>query len=233
MGPLTGMLFRQHASRGRLIAMGAVGAIVTLLGIAIMVGDGGGSAASDLVREAGFALLVPVTAVVFATSVLGDPAEDGTIGYLLTTPRPRWQITVPALVATSAALVPLAVIPLVVVLVLNGVDLASILAVAVASALGAATYGSLFTALGVRFRRALLAGLLYSALWEGVVARFGTGLARLSVRQYALSVQAGMEGGAPPPGGVSATTAVVVLLALTMVGVTLTTQFLRTHETRS
>lgn len=233
MGPLTGMLFRQHASRGRLAAMGTVGVIVVLLGLAIMVGDGGASAARQLVDEAGFALLVPVTAVVFATSVLGDPAEDGTIGYLLTTPRPRWRITVPALAATSAALVPLAVVPLVAALVLNGVDLDAILAVAVASALGAIAYGALFTALGVRLRRALLIGLVYSAIWEGVVARFGTGLARLSVRQYALSVQAGLEGSSPPPGGVSATTAVVVLLALVVVGGALTTRFLRTHETRS
>lgn len=233
MGPLTGLLFRNHASRGRLVAMGIVGGILVLLAVAIMVGGGGPSATRGLVEEAGFALLVPVTAAVFATSVLGDPAEDGTIGYLLTTPRPRWQLAVPALTATTATVVPLAVVPLVAAMVLNGMSVEDTIGVAVATGLAAVAYSALFTALGVRVRRALLVGLLYTAIWEGVVARFGTGLARLSVRQYALSVQAGLQGERVPQGGVSGATAIVVLLLLAVAGTALTTWFLRTHEARS
>lgn len=233
MGPLTGLLFRNHASRGRLAAMGIVGGIMILLAVAIMVGDGGQGATRALVEEAGFALLVPVTAAVFATSVLGDPAEDGTIGYLLTTPRPRWQLAVPALTGTAATVVPLAVVPMVVAMLLNGMSGSDTIAVAVATGLAALAYSALFTALGVRVRRALLLGLLYTAIWEGVVARFGTGLARLSVRQYALSVQAGLQGDRVPSGGVSGTTAIVVLLLLTVAGAALTTAFLRTHEARA
>jgi ABC-2 type transport system permease protein len=233
MGPLTGLLWRQHASRGRLLAIGALGAIVVLLGVAILVGDGSVRAARGLVEEAGFALLVPVTAVVLGTSVLGDPAEDGTLGFLLTTPRPRWRLALPAQVAATATVVPLTVVPLVAVLVLNGADATTTVAVAVASALAGAAYAGLFTALGLRFRRALLAGLFYVAVWEGVVARFGTGLARLSVRQYALSVVAGIRGRTPPTGGVEAVTAVVVLVGLVVVGGLLTTRLLRTHESRA
>lgn len=233
MGALTGMLRAQHASRGRVLAMGTVGAAIVLLAVAIMVGDGGASAARDLVSEAGFALLVPVTAVVFATSVLGDPAEDGTLGYLLTTPQPRWRLAVPALAATTMVVVPLAVVPLVAALLLNGVAADTTWAVAVAAALGAITYSAVFTALGVRFRRALLAGLLYVAIWEGVVARFGTGLARVSIRQYTLSVLEGLRGGTPPDGGVSTTTAIVVLVAVTLAGAAATTWMLRGHESRA
>ncbi len=232
MGALTGLLWRQHASRGRLLAVGAVGAVVVLLAVAIAVGDGGVTAARGLVEEAGFALLVPVTAVVFATSVLGDPADDGTLGFWLTTPQPRWRLALPGLVATTATVVPLAVVPLVAALGVNGADLGSLAAVAVAGGLAAAAYASVFTALGVRFRRALLAGLGYVAVWEGIVARFGTGLARLSVRQYALSLYDALRGAASRSGGVAGSTAVLVLLGLVLVGAMATTWFLRTHESR-
>ena len=153
---------------------------MVLLAVAILVGDGGGGAARGLVEEFGFALLVPVVAVVFATSVLGDPAEDGTLGHLLTTPQPRWRLATPALVATIGTIVPMATIPVVATAVLNGLEPDVVLGAGVATALVSAAYASLFTALGVRFRRALLFGLLYTAAWEGIVARFGTGLARLS-----------------------------------------------------
>lgn len=233
MGSLVGMLWRQHASPGRLAAVGTVGVVVVLLGLAILVGDGGARAAQRLVDEAGFALLVPVTAAVFATSVLGDPAEDGTLGHLLTTPRPRWRLAVPALAATTSVVLPLAVLPLVVVLALNGVVVGTIVAVAVASALVAATYSTVFVALGLGVRRALLVGLLYIALWEGVVARFGTGLARLSVRQYALSLLAALQDDPAPSGGVSGPVAAVVLVGLVVAGTIVTTLLLRTHRSRA
>ncbi len=233
MGALAGMLWRQHASRGRLAAIGAAGALVVALAVAILLGDGSAAAARELVTEAGFGLLVPVTAVVFGTSVLGDPAEDGTLGYLLTTPQPRWRLATPALAATMVTAVPMAAVPLVVALAVNGVDGTTVGAVAIASSLAAMAYSAVFTALGIRFRHALLAGLLYVAIWEGVVARFGTGLARVSIRQYALSVVAGMRGDAPPTGGVAPVTGVVVLLAVTLVGAAVTTWLLRRHESRA
>ena len=233
MGALAGMLWRQHASRGRLAAIGAVGALVVALAVAILVGDGSAAAARDLVTEAGFGLLVPVTAVVFATSVLGDPAEDGTLGYLVTTPQPRWRLAMPALAATTATVVPLAALPLVVALAVNGVDGTTVGAVAIASSLAAVAYSAVFTALGVRFRHALLAGLLYVAIWEGVVARFGTGLARVSIRQYALSVVAGLRGDPPPTGGVGSWTGVLVLLGIAVAGAAVTTWLLRRHESRA
>ena len=64
MVALTGMLWRQHATRGRLLAAAGGGAVMVLLAVAILVGDGGGGAARGLVEEFGFALLVPVVAVV-------------------------------------------------------------------------------------------------------------------------------------------------------------------------
>jgi ABC-2 type transport system permease protein len=233
MAALTGLLWRNHATRGRVAAVGVVGALLVSLAVAILFGDGGASAALDLVEIAGLALLVPVGAVVFATSVLGDPAEDGTLGYLLNTPRPRWRLAGAAYAATAATVVPLVVVPLAVALLLNAVSPATVAAVSGAAALGAAAYCAVFMALGVRFQRALLFGLLYTAIWEGVVAGFGTGLARLSVRQYVTSLMAGLRGEPVPDAGVSTVTAAVVLIGLVVVGLAVTTGLLRRHISRA
>ncbi len=152
---------------------------------------------------------------------------------MLTTPQPRWRIALPALAATTLTVVPLATVPLVVVLALNGAEVDNLVAATVAGALAAAAYASVFTALGVRYRRALLAGLAYIAVWEGIVARFGTGLARLSIRQYALSLFDALRGARPRGGGVEGITALVVLVALVVVGALLTTWLLRIHESRA
>ena len=43
--------------------------------------------------------VLPLTALLYGTSVLGDELEDGTAIYLLTKPIPRWQILLPKLIA--------------------------------------------------------------------------------------------------------------------------------------
>lgn len=233
MGALTGMLLAQHASRGRVVAMGAAGVVMALLGVAILVGDGALDAARGVVEEAGFALLVPVVAAVFATSVLGDPAEDGTLGHLLTTPQPRWRLALPALAATCTVVLPLAVVPVLAVLGLNGAPVGTVAAYTTATILAALAYSSIFTALGLAVRRGLLVALVYTAVWEGIVSRFGTGLARLSVRQYTMSALAGLRDRAVPADGVAGGVAITVLLGLVVVGAVGTTLLLRGHRTRA
>lgn len=233
MGALTGMLLAQHASRGRVVAMGAAGVMMALLGVAILLGDGAINAARGVVEEAGFALLVPVVAAVFATSVLGDPAEDGTLGHLLTTPRPRWRIALPALAATCTVVLPLAVAPVAAVLVLNGAPIGTLAAYTTATILAALAYSSIFTALGLAMRRGLLLALVYTAIWEGIVSRFGAGLARLSVREYTMSALAGLRDRPAPFDGVSGPIAIVVLVLLVVGGAVATTLLLRTHRVRA
>jgi ABC-2 type transport system permease protein len=233
MTALTGLLWRNHVTRGRLAAVGGAGLVVVLLAVAILAGDGGASAARDLVATAGIGLLVPVGSVVFATSVLGDPAEDGTLAYYLNTPQPRWRIMLAAYVATAVVVVPVTVLPLVAALGMHGVSSRTIVAVTVAAGLGALAYSALFLALGTRFRHALLFGLLYTTIWEGVVAGFGTGLARLSVRQYVESLQDGLRGDPITDVGVAGPVAAGMLVVIVLAGTGVTTWFLRGHVSRA
>lgn len=230
---MLGLLLRDHATPGRRWAAAAVGTILVLLAVAIRVGDGGATDARGLATNVGLFLLVPVVAVVFATAVLGDPAEDGSIGYLLTTPRPRWRLALDAYGATMVVVLPATVLPVAIALALNDVPVDELTDVVVATAVGTAAYASLFLALGIQLRRALVVGLVYSALWENVVAGLGTALGRVSIRQYVLSLLAALEGDPVPEAGVTGPTAVAVLVGVVAAGLAVATVLLRTHRTTS
>lgn len=229
---LLGLLLRDHATPGRRWAAAGVGAVLVLLAVAIRVGEGGPRDARDLATSVGLFLLVPVVTVVFATAVLGDPADDGTIGYLLTTPTPRWRIVLAAYGATVLVVLPATLVPIGVALALNGVGTGELVDVLGATAAGSAAYAALFLALGIRLRRALVVGLVYSALWENVVAGFGVALGRVSIREYVLSLLAALEGRPVPEAGVSGTAAGVVLTVVVVVGLGVATLLLRGHRVR-
>jgi ABC-2 type transport system permease protein len=55
-------------------------------------------------------------------------------------------------------------------------------------------YTAVFVTLSVWTGRALIAGLAYVLLWEGLVASFFSGTRLLSIREYGLAVAAGIAG---------------------------------------
>lgn len=232
MRALTDLLLRSTATRGRLLAGAAAGLVLVALGVVVLLGGDGPSAARAVVGDVGTGLLLPIIAVVVGTSVLGDPAEDGTIGYLLTTPQPRMLIALPAFAATVVVIVPLTTVPIAAVLLVNGLSAGSIVAAVVGTAVGAATYGAVFLALGVVLRRALLVGLLYSAIWEGIVAGVAEGLSRLSIRTYVTTLTTWLDPATRTDGPVEGPTALLVLSVLTVGGVLLTAGLLRRHTAR-
>jgi len=176
-------LVRQLRTRGRMLAMGTLGFIAVLLAIVIRsanVSDRQHSAFM-LLNAYGLSILVPVVALVFASAVLGDPAEDGTLVYLWLRPVSRWQL---ALVSGAAALtisVPLAVVPVVVAAIISGTSVHFVLGALFGSVVAAVGYTAVFCGLGLRVRRALAWGLAYLLIWEQAVARLVKGAARVSI----------------------------------------------------
>jgi ABC-2 type transport system permease protein len=136
-------------------------------------------------------VLLPIVALVVGTSVFGSEVDDGTITYVLGKPVPRWRIVVTRIVVaglvTAAVLVPSAVLTGVV--GLRGVDAPGVAAAfAGAVAVGGFLYCALFVALSLSTRRALVAGLAYVVIWEGLLSNTFGGSRALSVRQYTLSI---------------------------------------------
>jgi ABC-2 type transport system permease protein len=135
----------------------------------------------------GFGVLLPVTALIVGTGVLGAEIDDGTIVHILSKPLPRWRIVLPKLLVAAAVTAATAAIPLYVVGVLaSGVRLG--LALVAGSVIGAIAYTALFLALSLLTRRPVLLGLVYVLVWEGLLANIVSGTRALSVQQYVVSI---------------------------------------------
>lgn len=222
------VIVRMQVTRGRAAGLGALVAVGLLVAIAVRSTDGADVRdAYALVDSFGLGLLVPVGALVFASAALGDPVEDRTLVYLWLRPLARWRLAVGAFLATLTLVAPFAVAPSVAVSIVAGGDRRLALATAAAAGLAVLAYGALFLCLGLVVRRALAWGLAYVLIWEGFVARSGTGAARLSVLGYARSVLARVADQELPRLAAAQSVAVAVPLAVAVAAVAATTWWLR------
>jgi ABC-2 type transport system permease protein len=193
------LLLRSQVTRARLIALGGLGLVAIVLGFAVGASDGDSSkleAGVSLINEFGLTVAVPVTALIFASSALGDLTDDSTLVYLWVRPLRRWVVVVAAFLAALTVCLPLVVLPLVVSAALTGGGSDLIVGTVMAASVGTVAYAGIFTALGLRVRRALVWGLLYILIWEGFVARGGDNAARLAVRSATATLLQEGAGGA-------------------------------------
>jgi ABC-2 type transport system permease protein len=141
-------------------------------------------------------VLLPIVALVVGTSVFGAEVDDGTITYVLGKPVPRWRIVLTRILVagllTAAVLVPATALSMV--LGLRGVEAPGVAAgFTAAVAVGSFLYCALFVAFSLSTRRALVAGLAYVVVWEGLLANTFGGIRALSIRQYTLSMADAMS----------------------------------------
>jgi ABC-2 type transport system permease protein len=143
--------------------------------------------------------VLPLVALVLGTAALGAELEDGTAVFLLATPLARWRIVAGklivaagltgVLVATSALLAGLLVAG-------DRGGLPGAVGAALGAASGAVVYAAVFIALSILTGRALVIGLLYVLVWEGIVSGLFAGVRLLSIRQYAIGIADGLVPGA-------------------------------------
>ena len=228
------LVLRTQVTRGRVAALGAVGLLGIVLGFAIGQSNSFArtNAAFGFVGGYGLGLLVPITALVFAAAALGDPAEDGTLVYLWHRPIARSRIVVAAAGAAWCIAIPFAVVPTAIAAAATGGGRDLVLAAIASSLLAVAAYSGLFLCLGLVVQRALAWGLAYVLIWEGFVARSGTGPARLSILVYARSLLAAMADHDPPRLAASVPFAVGVPLVIGALALAATVVALRRIDVR-
>lgn len=146
---------------------------------------------ADLFQSMIVAVLLPIVALVVGTGVFGAEVDDGTITYVLGKPVPRWRIVLTRIVVagllTAAVLVPSTLVAIRI--ALTGVSAPGVAGgLAAAVAVGGLLYCALFVALSLTTRRALVAGLAYVVIWEGLLSNTFGGSRALSIRQYTLSI---------------------------------------------
>jgi ABC-2 type transport system permease protein len=136
-------------------------------------------------------VIVPVLGVFYGTSLIADEVEDKTITYLFTRPIPRGAVLVGKYIAylvctvfvvlPSVVVVYLAVVPMGGRLGSSFIDLVKDL---VLLGLGLCVYGAVFAFVGARFKRPLLAGLIFAFGWEQAALAIPGYLKRWTVAYY-------------------------------------------------
>ena len=234
MSPVYRLVLRSQASTGRLVALGSLGVLATVIGIAIGVADDPSSERLDhalgLVNVYGLSLFVPVTTLVFASAALGEPNEDGTLVYLWLRPVARWRIVLASLAATLTVSLPLVVVPMVVAAAVTRTGADVVGATLLSTTLATVAYAGVFLLLGLRVKRALVWGLAYILVWEGFVARAGKTASQLAIRAHARSVLGRLADGDPDLVTVTLVTGIVVPLVAGAVATWLTIRRLQHQD---
>jgi ABC-2 type transport system permease protein len=230
-GRLYGLFLRHQLTWGRAAAIGALGGMAVLVGVVSGVANqdkviGG----AEFINSFGFTIVVPVCALVFASSTFGDTVDDRTLVYLWLTPVARWRMAAAASLASATVALPLVFFPLVVAAAATRAGAALVGATAVATVVGTIGYTAVFTALGLRVRRALLWGIAYILIWEGFVATASTTAAKLSLRAYTASILSQYTGVGLRLGSLTLGSSIVVPLLVAVVFVALTARFLTRVE---
>lgn len=140
-------------------------------------------------------IAVPILALLLGTSAFAAESNDGTLMYLVTSTTPRWWIVLVRMLfaaVIAAALSAFSVWGSGRIATGPSDPLGVVRAFSTASAFGAATYACAFTALALITRRALVGGMVYVLVWEGVLSGTFPALNFLSVREWMLAVAASM-----------------------------------------
>lgn len=202
-----GVTFRGLVARRRFLLMVLLAALPIAVGLLARVAGTDGDPAAralEVIEALIVRTVLPLVALVIGTTAIGAELEDGTAIHLLTKPVARWRIVGGKLLAAvppTAGL--LALSTLATGLLIGGErgGAATAVALTVAVAVGALLYVTVFLALSVVTSRALVVGLVYVLLWEGLLAGLFEGTQVLSIREYVLAIAGALDPSGPIAGG--------------------------------
>ncbi len=188
------LTLRQFAGRRRSLLMFGLALVPVAVAIIYRLGehiDQHDWTANVLLNGIVVTTILPLACLILGTSALGSEIEDGTAVYILAKPVPRRHI-IGAKFAASALVAAAFIVPATAVsglIALQGVSEEGIVTgFAIAALLGVFAYTAIFILLSVATSRALLFGLAYVFIWEGLVTELFSGSRYLSIRQYFLGI---------------------------------------------
>jgi ABC-2 type transport system permease protein len=177
----------------------------------------------------GVAVVLPVTALIVGTSVLGSEIDDGTLIHILTKPLPRREIVFSKLlVAIGVTTVTVGVGMVLAGLVAGSAQLA--IGLLVATVVGVLAYSALFLALSLLTRRPVLIGLVYVVVWEGLLGNAVPGTHVVSIQQYVVTVAERVGGTSLIEGTVSLPVSLVMAAVVSVAATALAIDRLRSFS---
>jgi ABC-2 type transport system permease protein len=196
---ITAVTVRALLSRRRALLMALLAAVPVLVALLGRVRGRPGDAVAqvaNMLEPSVVATLLPLLALVFGTAALGAELEDGSAIHLLTKPVARWRIVLAKILAAAPVTALLAGAATLLSGLLIGGDRGAAgvtLVYTLVVVIGSFVYVTLFVALSVLTTRALVVGLAYVAVWEGMLAGLFEGTRVLSIRQYLVGIVAALD----------------------------------------
>ena len=164
---------------------------------------------SQVLGVFGFSVVLPLTALIIGTSVLGAEVDDGSIVQLLATPVPR-SVVIGSKYAVASVLtmIYVAIPELVAGLIATGGVTKLAVGLFVGALAGSVMYNAVFVMLSVVTTRAIAFGLLYVLIWESLLGNLVSGAKLLSVGHYSLGIANAIAHDSNLNAGLSAGTAI-------------------------
>jgi ABC-2 type transport system permease protein len=187
-----------------------------------------------IARGLGFAVVVPILALIVGASVIGSEIDDGTLVHLLSKPLSRAEILLAKLVVAAGVT---GVVTGAAMFVCGALAHGARFGLGLATGAVAASvaYCALFVALSVVSRWPVLIGLVYVLLWEGLLTGLLSGTRVLAIEQYGITIASRVAGSDVLHPTVGLPTAVVmagaVVVLTTVVGIDRLRSFTLAGET--
>ena len=144
--------------------------------------------AAQVLGDFGFSVLLPLTALILGTGVLGAEIDDGSAIHLLATPVSRSSIVVTKAAVAAVLTMLFAAVPELIAGLLAPDSGKLAVALFIGALAGSVIYTAAFVLASVVTTRAIAVGLLYVLIWEGLLGNFVGGARILSIAHYSLGI---------------------------------------------
>jgi ABC-2 type transport system permease protein len=218
-GTVARLTCRSLLGRRRALFLFALPVLLLLICVVVRALSGADDGITKLLLS-GFAIstMVPLIGVIAGTGAIATEIDDGSIVYLLAKPIRRSTIVFTKLWVAMGISALFAAIPTFVSgLILDGNSRHLAVAYGVAAVIASVGYSAIFLLLGIVTRHAVIAGLIYSLVWETLIGGLVPGAGTLSVQQWALAIAGKVSDGGAVTSQVGVPTATVLLIAVTVV----------------
>jgi ABC-2 type transport system permease protein len=166
----------------------------------------------------GFSVVLPLTALIIGTSVLGAEIDDGSVLHLLATPVSRLSVVLSKFAAAVILTVLFGAIPeFLAGAIAKGFADKLTIGLLAGGLVASVVYNALFVMLSVLTTRAIAVGLLYLLVWEGLLGNLVGGVRVLSIGQYSVSVANSIVHASALNSHLTLTTATIMAAVVTVI----------------